>query len=82
MTVNEGSPYAVFEEAGANGQIVSLATKPERYSWLQVARGKVTVNGQAAGQGDGVALAQEGKIEVIGVAVDLMRLWSKVAGGK
>ncbi len=50
------------------GESVSLDTKPERFAWLQVARGKVTLNGQEAGQGDGVAVAKEGKITVTSVA--------------
>lgn len=49
------------------GETVSLALKPERYAWLQVARGEVTVNGQAASQGDGVAIAQEAKVDIAGV---------------
>lgn len=49
------------------GETVTLDTKPERLGWLQVARGKVTLNGQAAAQGDGVAVTQESKITVTGV---------------
>ncbi len=49
------------------GETVSLAIKPERFAWLQVARGTVTLNGQTASQGDGVAVAQESRIEIAGV---------------
>lgn len=49
------------------GETVTLGLKPERFAWLQVAAGKVTLNGEVAAQGDGVAVAQESQISVTGV---------------
>lgn len=49
------------------GETVNLDTRPERFAWLQVAKGKVTLNGQMAAQGDGVAVAQESRITLAGV---------------
>ncbi len=49
------------------GESVALDIEPERLAWLQVARGKVTLNGQAAARGDGLAVLQESKISITGV---------------
>jgi len=39
----------------------------ERYAWVQVARGKVKVNGNELYAGDGAALAAEPKVEIAGL---------------
>jgi redox-sensitive bicupin YhaK (pirin superfamily) len=36
--------------------------------WLQVAAGSISVNGQALGQGDGVAIDGPVKLEIAGIA--------------
>lgn len=36
----------------------------DRYAWLQVARGAVTVNGTPLDTGDGVAISQESQLEI------------------
>jgi len=41
------------------GEEVKLDLAPGRYAWLQVARGKVALNGQALAAGDGAALSNE-----------------------
>ncbi|MBZ5524522.1 MAG: hypothetical protein LAP21_19965 [Acidobacteriia bacterium] len=38
-----------------------------RYAWLQVARGKITVNGQELKAGDGAAITAEPKLQLAGV---------------
>lgn len=49
------------------GESVSLALKPKRLAWLQVARGKVSLNGQALAQGDGAAVTEETALTIAGV---------------
>jgi len=46
------------------GEQVSHLIRPGRYAWLQVLRGAVTVNGQPAAVGDGVALSEESRVAV------------------
>lgn len=46
---------------------VEYSLKPNRYAWLQVARGKVQLNGGELAQGDGVALTEESKLDIEGV---------------
>jgi len=45
------------------GESVTHATTPDRKVWVQVVRGQVTVNGDAAKAGDGIAL--EGADQVV-----------------
>jgi quercetin 2,3-dioxygenase len=51
----------------APGVSVEHVLKPKRYAWLQVARGSVTVNGEALQTSDGVAIAGDGTITITGV---------------
>jgi quercetin 2,3-dioxygenase len=48
------------------GQHAELTLGEGRRAWVHVARGGVTVNGVALGEGDGVALEQESQITVEG----------------
>jgi hypothetical protein len=48
------------------GQRAELALGKGRRAWVQVARGGVTVNGVALGEGDGAALEQEAQVTVEG----------------
>jgi len=48
---------------GAGEQVCHLIW-PGRHAWLQVLRGAVTVNGQPAATGDGVALSEESQVAV------------------
>lgn len=49
-----------------DGGPIDHETDPERYGWLQVARGTVSVNGHPLEQGDGVAFHQQSRIELTG----------------
>jgi redox-sensitive bicupin YhaK (pirin superfamily) len=61
------SLYAGLLGAGERAE-VSLAKG--RRAWVQVARGEVTVNGTALGQGDGAAIEAESRVTVEGRGAD------------
>jgi redox-sensitive bicupin YhaK (pirin superfamily) len=46
------------------GQRVTHRLQPRRRAWLQVARGKVMLNGQALQQSDGAAVTEESSLEI------------------
>ena len=46
------------------GQEIERAVDPARYGWIQVARGSISVNGENAGQGDGVVVAAESNLKI------------------
>ncbi|MBS2027873.1 MAG: pirin family protein [Deltaproteobacteria bacterium] len=46
------------------GQSVALDLAPGRHAWVQLARGSVTVNGQALQAGDGAAISDETRLEL------------------
>jgi redox-sensitive bicupin YhaK (pirin superfamily) len=48
----------------APGARVPVALAPKRRAWVQVARGAVTVNGQALAAGDGAAAENEARLEI------------------
>jgi redox-sensitive bicupin YhaK (pirin superfamily) len=48
------------------GQSATLALRPGRRAWVQVARGAATVNGQALAEGDGAALRDEPEVRIEG----------------
>jgi redox-sensitive bicupin YhaK (pirin superfamily) len=48
----------------ASGRSLVHALRPGRHAWVQVARGAVTVNDTALGQGDGAALSDERAVEL------------------
>jgi redox-sensitive bicupin YhaK (pirin superfamily) len=50
------------------GEQAELALPDKHGAWVHVARGKVKVNGQQAGEGDGVALEDERTLRIEGVA--------------
>ncbi len=52
----------------AAGDRVTHSLTPNRQAWLQVARGAVSLNGQALLAGDGVAIAQLADLELVGNA--------------
>jgi len=41
------------------GETLTHTVKPQRYAWVQVAVGEITVNGQTLHRGDGAALSNE-----------------------
>jgi redox-sensitive bicupin YhaK (pirin superfamily) len=45
---------------------VTHELKPNRYAWVQVARGAVEVNGQPLNQGDGAAISEESAVSIVG----------------
>ncbi len=49
-----------------DGETVKYALRPERYAWIQIARGKIQVNGKSLEEGDGVAMSQETSAELTG----------------
>ena len=49
------------------GQEVTHEFDKDRYAWVQVARGSVTVNGERLDQGDGAALSGESTVTVTGL---------------
>ncbi len=49
------------------GEAVKHELKPERYAYVQVARGSVTLNGKALEVGDGAAIAEEKTLQLTGV---------------
>jgi quercetin 2,3-dioxygenase len=51
----------------APGETVKHELKPQRCAYVQVARGNVTLNGQALETGDGAAISEEHSIELAGV---------------
>lgn len=48
------------------GQTVSHQLSPGRHAWLQVARGAISLNGDTLNQGDGAAVSDLSKIDVLG----------------
>ena len=48
----------------SKGQKIQYSFADNRYSWLQVVRGKVQVNGQALIAGDGAAISQEKDLQI------------------
>jgi len=45
---------------------VTFDFRPDRYGWLQVARGAVTVNGEELRAGDGAAIEKESQVTIAG----------------
>jgi len=50
----------------APGEHLSHRLRPGRHAWLQVAKGAVTLNGQALKTGDGAAVSDEPLLEITG----------------
>lgn len=50
------------------GETVSLDLQPDRHAWVQVARGRVKLNGTVLKEGDGAAVSSEPRIEIVGEA--------------
>jgi redox-sensitive bicupin YhaK (pirin superfamily) len=49
------------------GQRAEHALAPGRHAWVQVARGRVKVNGRELSTGDGAALSQEQAVQIEGI---------------
>jgi redox-sensitive bicupin YhaK (pirin superfamily) len=52
--------------ARLRGGSETFAFRADRYGWLQVARGAVSVNGQPLNAGDGAAIEKESEITIAG----------------
>ena len=62
VTTNQDvNVYATLLDAG---QIVTHTLQPDRYGWLQVARGTVRLNGMELKQGDGAAVSKESDLTI------------------
>jgi quercetin 2,3-dioxygenase len=46
------------------GQEVERTMEPQRFGWIQVARGSIAVNGETAGQGDGLVIVAESSLAI------------------
>lgn len=58
----------VYVAGLAPGMSVDLPLRERRSAWVQVAKGSVTVNGQALGQGDAAALTDEASVRISGTS--------------
>lgn len=54
------------------GQSVAHEYKPNRYGWVQVARGEVELNGQTMKAGDGAAIANESRVTLTGKGAEVL----------
>ena len=52
----------------AKGEKAEHSLKKGRHAWVQVAKGKVEVNGKALAAGDGAAISDEASVTLAGVA--------------
>src|SRR2546423_11036131 len=57
----------VFASLLESSQQVVHELKPNRYAWVQVARGAVEVNGQTLSQGDGAGISNETQVTIEGL---------------
>ena len=55
-----------------NGEAVTHEFAPDRYGWLQVARGNVELNGQKLKEGDGAAIADERSVSISGSDAEIL----------
>ncbi len=49
-------------------EAVQQVLAPQRYAWVQVVRGNVTLNGQRLREGDGAAVSGESQLSLAGIA--------------
>ena len=48
------------------GEVVMHVLKPGRHAWLQVLRGQTSLNGKLLAAGDGAAVSDEARLEIMG----------------
>jgi redox-sensitive bicupin YhaK (pirin superfamily) len=65
-TINQDARLYVAEFRSTEGAKHSLA--PHRYAWVQVLRGKVSLNGSPLKEGDGAAVSSERELHFMGDA--------------
>jgi quercetin 2,3-dioxygenase len=57
----------LFATVLAPGESVCHSIKPDRHAYVQVARGRVALNGKELETGDGAAISQERSLQLTGV---------------
>lgn len=67
-SVTAHQDVAVYAGALGPGERVEYAVSKDRYAWVQVVRGTVTLNGEPLEAGDGAAFDQSSRIDVQGGA--------------
>jgi redox-sensitive bicupin YhaK (pirin superfamily) len=63
-TVQVHQDVSLFASILPAGEEVEHAMNPQRYAWLQVARGAVDVNGERAAHGDGIVAIGESTLRI------------------
>jgi redox-sensitive bicupin YhaK (pirin superfamily) len=58
----------VYAAELANGETLRASLAPERYGWVQVARGSVLLNGEKLDEGDGAAISETQELSFAGCA--------------
>jgi redox-sensitive bicupin YhaK (pirin superfamily) len=58
----------LFASLLEKGKQVTYDLDQNRYGWIQVAKGSVTLNGKALKAGDGAAISEESKLEITGTS--------------
>jgi redox-sensitive bicupin YhaK (pirin superfamily) len=64
LTIHQDVRLYVADWAG--GKTLAADFAPGRYGWVQATRGDVTVNGNRLEEGDGAAISEERKLELVG----------------
>ena len=63
-TVQVHQDVSLFASVLPAGEEVEHAMDQQRYAWVQVARGAISVNGERAGQGDGAVVVGESSLRI------------------
>ena len=61
-SVNVHQDVEVYSAILNEGEEISYELKPGRYAWVQVAKGSLSLNGDALGAGDGAAASEEKRL--------------------
>jgi quercetin 2,3-dioxygenase len=61
-----GQDVAIYASVLEPGEEVRYRLAPGRHAWLQVAEGKLELNGHLLGEGDGAAVTDEDQFEIAG----------------
>jgi len=61
---------AVYVTELGVGETLSYSYQPERFGWVQVARGNMLLNGHKLGEGDGAAISKEPELLLAGGGPD------------
>ena len=69
-TVTVHREFDMYATLLGESQSVNHALRAGRVAWVRVARGTVKLNGEQLYRGDGVAIEEEGMIELTGTSKD------------